>query len=294
MLLPDLIRLYTNFQPLREASKFMPLLSQRARKTSDYGLLFSSSATAGPGGQHNVIVPYILEMMNYTWTGRLCGHLLHCRSQIKRTNVRWLSAGSSGKSNVSDPRDTTTPGNHDTVTTWKPQRDVMLLDGLGIAYRQYHGLHRASLSNSAGKNTATAYGFTTFVLSILRQFKPAGIVVVFDTPSSTEYRQELIDTAVAKGRLQTVTSSTGRGSPSGSASDLYPSTHPTITSELSADTTDLHEKTVADTPRSPGAVARYKGTRAKMPDALREGICFHHFCTNKKKSIVLFLLTEQT
>jgi len=60
----------------------------------------------------------------------------------------------------------------------------MALDGNSLAYRAFYALPE-DMSNASGQTTNAVYGFTTMLLSLVRDHKPDGIVVVFDRPEPT-------------------------------------------------------------------------------------------------------------
>ncbi|CAB4593654.1 unannotated protein [freshwater metagenome] len=67
---------------------------------------------------------------------------------------------------------------------------IMALDGNSLAYRAFYALPD-DMTNSAGQVTNAVYGFTTMLLTLLKEHKPDGIVVVFDRPEPT-FRHEAI------------------------------------------------------------------------------------------------------
>lgn len=67
---------------------------------------------------------------------------------------------------------------------------IMALDGNSLAYRAFYALPE-DMSNASGQITNAVYGFTTMLLSLLRDHKPDGIIVVFDCPEKT-FRHEAI------------------------------------------------------------------------------------------------------
>jgi len=66
----------------------------------------------------------------------------------------------------------------------------MALDGNSLAYRAFYALPE-DMSNASGQTTNAVYGFTTMLLSLVRDHKPDGIIVVFDRPEPT-FRHEAI------------------------------------------------------------------------------------------------------
>jgi DNA polymerase I len=67
---------------------------------------------------------------------------------------------------------------------------LMALDGNSLAYRAFFALPD-DMSNASGQVTNAVYGFTTMLLSLVKDHKPDGIVVVFDRPEPT-FRHEAI------------------------------------------------------------------------------------------------------
>ncbi len=69
----------------------------------------------------------------------------------------------------------------------KVQR-LYLVDGSSYIYRAYYAIRH--LSNSKGEATNAIYGFTTMLLTLLRQEKPDHIAVIFDSKGPT-FRKDL-------------------------------------------------------------------------------------------------------
>ncbi|MGA0117518.1 MAG: DNA polymerase I [Ilumatobacteraceae bacterium] len=67
---------------------------------------------------------------------------------------------------------------------------LMALDGNSLAYRAFFALPE-DMSNASGQVTNAVYGFTTMLLTLVKDHKPDGIVVVFDRPEPT-FRHEAI------------------------------------------------------------------------------------------------------
>ncbi|MCL5023134.1 MAG: DNA polymerase I [Nitrospirae bacterium] len=61
---------------------------------------------------------------------------------------------------------------------------LYLIDGNSYVYRAFFAIK--GLSNSKGLPTNAIYGFTNMLLKILREKKPDGVVVSFDSPQQTE------------------------------------------------------------------------------------------------------------
>jgi DNA polymerase-1 len=67
---------------------------------------------------------------------------------------------------------------------------IMALDGNSLAYRAFYALPD-DMSNASGQITNAVYGFTTMLMSLLRDHQPDGIIVVFDRPEKT-FRHDAI------------------------------------------------------------------------------------------------------
>ena len=67
---------------------------------------------------------------------------------------------------------------------------VMALDGNSLAYRAFFALPE-DMSNASGQTTNAVYGFTTMLVTLIKEHKPDGVVVVFDRPEPT-FRHEAI------------------------------------------------------------------------------------------------------
>ena len=66
----------------------------------------------------------------------------------------------------------------------------MALDGNSLAYRAFFALPE-DMTNSSGQTTNAVYGFTTMLMTLLKDHRPDGVVVVFDRPEPT-FRHEAI------------------------------------------------------------------------------------------------------
>lgn len=62
--------------------------------------------------------------------------------------------------------------------------NLYLIDGNSYVYRAFYAIK--GLTNSKGFPTNAIYGFTTTLLKIIREKKPDGVAVFFDTPALTE------------------------------------------------------------------------------------------------------------
>ena len=67
---------------------------------------------------------------------------------------------------------------------------IMALDGNSLAYRAFYALPE-DMANASGQVTNAVYGFTTMLLTLMRDHKPDGVVVVFDRPEPT-FRHDAI------------------------------------------------------------------------------------------------------
>ena len=61
---------------------------------------------------------------------------------------------------------------------------LMALDGNSLAYRAFYALPE-DMTNASGQATNSVYGFTTMLLTLLREHTPDGIIVVFDRSEPT-------------------------------------------------------------------------------------------------------------
>ncbi len=62
--------------------------------------------------------------------------------------------------------------------------NLYLIDGNSYVYRAFYAIKNLSASN--GMPTNAIFGFTNMLLKIIREKKPDGLVVLFDTPAPTE------------------------------------------------------------------------------------------------------------
>lgn len=67
---------------------------------------------------------------------------------------------------------------------------LMALDGNSLAYRAFFALPD-DMTNASGQVTNSVYGFTTMLLTLIKDHKPDGVAVVFDRPEPT-FRHEAI------------------------------------------------------------------------------------------------------
>ncbi len=68
------------------------------------------------------------------------------------------------------------------------QKQLYLVDGSSYIYRAYYAIRH--LSNSRGEATNAVYGFTNMLLTLLREYAPEHVAVVFDSKGPT-FRKEL-------------------------------------------------------------------------------------------------------
>ncbi len=62
--------------------------------------------------------------------------------------------------------------------------DIYLIDGSSYVYRAYYAIR--GLRDSKGRPTNAIFGFTNMLLKIIRDLKPGGLAIIFDTPHRTE------------------------------------------------------------------------------------------------------------
>ncbi len=72
----------------------------------------------------------------------------------------------------------------------KKNERLFLIDGTALAYRSYFAFIKNPLINSKGVNTSGIFGFTNFLMKIIRDECPEYIACVFDTKAPT-FRHEL-------------------------------------------------------------------------------------------------------
>jgi DNA polymerase-1 len=71
-----------------------------------------------------------------------------------------------------------------------PAQTLVLVDGSSYLYRAYHAL--PPLTNSRGEPTGAIVGVTNMLRTLLREYRPEHIAVVFDAPGRT-FREELYE-----------------------------------------------------------------------------------------------------
>ena len=75
-------------------------------------------------------------------------------------------------------------------------KKLFLIDGSSYIFRAFFAIR--GLSTSKGLPTNAIFGFTSMLLKILRDLKPDGVAMVFDTKAPT-FRNELFLYSVAGG-----------------------------------------------------------------------------------------------
>jgi DNA polymerase-1 len=65
------------------------------------------------------------------------------------------------------------------------KKRFFIIDGSALAYRSYFAFIKNPLRDSKGENTSAVFGFTSFLLKILKEENPPYITVCFDTPTPT-------------------------------------------------------------------------------------------------------------
>ncbi|VDY36310.1 DNA polymerase I [Morganella morganii] len=67
---------------------------------------------------------------------------------------------------------------------------LILVDGSSYLYRAYHAF--PPLTNSAGQPTGAMYGVLNMLRSLIMQYEPSHVAVVFDAKGKT-FRDELFE-----------------------------------------------------------------------------------------------------
>ncbi len=62
---------------------------------------------------------------------------------------------------------------------------LFLVDGSAVAYRSFFAMNKQHLTTSRGEPTGAVYGYTRFVLRLMKDFHPEFVAVCFDTPKPT-------------------------------------------------------------------------------------------------------------
>ena len=69
-------------------------------------------------------------------------------------------------------------------------KKLFLIDGHSLIFRMYYAFMRRPMINSKGEDTSILYGFTKFILELIRREQPTHMAVMFDPPCKT-FRHEL-------------------------------------------------------------------------------------------------------
>jgi len=67
---------------------------------------------------------------------------------------------------------------------------LFLIDGHSLIFRMYYAFLRRPMINSKGEDTSILYGFTKFLLELIRREEPTHLAVMFDPPAKT-FRHDL-------------------------------------------------------------------------------------------------------
>ena len=67
---------------------------------------------------------------------------------------------------------------------------LFLIDGHSLIFRMYYAFLRRPMVNSRGEDVSILYGFTKYLLELLKRQKPSHVAVMFDPPAKT-FRHEL-------------------------------------------------------------------------------------------------------
>ena len=67
---------------------------------------------------------------------------------------------------------------------------LFLIDGHSLIFRMYYAFMRRPMINSKGEDTSILFGFTKFLLELIRREQPSHLAVAFDPPAKT-FRHEL-------------------------------------------------------------------------------------------------------
>ena len=67
---------------------------------------------------------------------------------------------------------------------------LYLIDGHSLIFRMYYAFMRRPMINSKGEDTSILFGFTKFLLELIRKEQPTHLAVAFDPPAKT-FRHEL-------------------------------------------------------------------------------------------------------
>ena len=67
---------------------------------------------------------------------------------------------------------------------------LFLIDGHSLIFRMYYAFLRRPMINSKGEDTSILFGFTKYLLELIRREHPTHIAIAFDPPAKT-FRHEL-------------------------------------------------------------------------------------------------------
>lgn len=70
---------------------------------------------------------------------------------------------------------------------------LFLLDAMALVYRAYYALMNSPRVTSYGKNTNAQFGFTNYLVDLIKKEKPSHIAVVWDTHAPTERHEQFLD-----------------------------------------------------------------------------------------------------
>ena len=70
------------------------------------------------------------------------------------------------------------------------KKRVLLIDGHSMAYRAFFALPAENFTTAEGQHTNAIYGFTTMMISLLKEEKPTHVAVAFDVSRKT-FRTEI-------------------------------------------------------------------------------------------------------
>jgi len=62
---------------------------------------------------------------------------------------------------------------------------IILIDGMSLVFRAYHGLQRTGMKSQTGEPTFAVFAFANILLSLLDKHNPEAVCVVFDTKEPT-------------------------------------------------------------------------------------------------------------
>ena len=73
------------------------------------------------------------------------------------------------------------------------EKILYLIDGSALAYRSYFAFIRNPLINSKGENTSVSFGVINSIWSIIDNFNPTHMAIVFDTKAPTHRHKMFAD-----------------------------------------------------------------------------------------------------